>query len=70
MRLSLLERSDGSVTDPVADTLRELIWTYFPASEPVKRVTYSAANNTDMSVIRRLYSKWIIGKRIRRDLED
>ena len=58
-KLSVLEKADGTVTDPGEETITELVGTHFPYSEPIKHVKYSSINSTPTSVIKSQFSDWI-----------
>ena len=57
--VSLLERPDGSVTDPGSDTILELSRAHFPNATDEIQTTYSSVNNTVLQDIKDAFKDWI-----------
>ena len=57
--VNLLERGDGSVTDPGRDTILELVRAHFPNATEEKVVSYSSENNMPLGDIKAAFGEWI-----------
>ena len=62
-KLYTLRKNDGTMTEPGTETLNLLFHTHFPASTPLKKVSYSSARFAEVQSqskdIKNKYSNWI-----------
>ena len=67
--INTLQRPDGTLTDPGADTITYLTDTHFPAATPgIPHIKHSAARKIDMTQLESSYNDWINPDRVRRSL--
>ena len=59
----MLEKADGTMTDPGEETITELVRVHFPYSDPIRHLKYNSAKNTPTALIQSEFSGWINGDR-------
>ena len=63
--INVLQRQDGSSTDPGAETIDLLTETHFPAATNTKHVTYNNRRNLAVESVKDKYKDWIDCHKIR-----